>query len=565
MRKKQPALQTPTGLAIDEQKGTIVVAEIAPDGKSYEVYESVIGEKRAVNITNHDIRTTLLDGNAHTEQLRSVDASDDDLTILTALLPDSHNGHALSFVRTGDGRVLTVQADQNSVNDVASRIAEWLEQQRPEHLKLQPPSLVIETRTRAIARAWSISTQHGEQSPSGTVAFLVLGRNDYGLGLWSTHTGLVYETEEAFEPGGTIEDMCDHARNMFSKLIDEHTVQPLQLPPVEIAVVSAPEDRISLLLQTLEQSEDLRHLAIEQVSLNLGRSEPSILDQQTALAIGSIVPGYQVPMCDLLTSPAERVEQINQVVEEQDLAAQSSHITKAMVAALAPIVAILAIVVTLALDQKIEAGRLESRISAENEAAEKLKKDSTDYESLKANFGIFKNVLDTLIGLRQRQPATHQLLLDLNQRWPADASWYVSEVNVKGGAIEIKGKTKNEQAITTFAKSLEFSDGLFTNILTKTNAQGASTTAQAATQASQSNVIEFTINATYTPLATPGKPVSPTAQTASSPEAPKIPPAFPTPPAGPQQLPVFQPNAPGRPPVVIPTPANNTSNTGANQ
>ncbi len=561
MRKKQPALQTPTGLAIDEQKGTIVIAEIAPDGKSFDVYESVIGDKRAVNITNSDIRTTLLNGNAHTEQLRSVEASDDDLTILTALLPESHNGHALSFVRTGDGRVLTVQADQSSVNDVASRVAEWLEQQQPEHLRLPPPSLVVETRTRAIARAWSISTQHGEHAPTGSVAFLVLGRHDYALGLWSATTGLLYETEEAFESGALPEDMCEHARNMFSKLIDEHTTNPLQLPPVQTAVISAPEDRVSLLMQHLEQSEELRHIAIEQVTLNLGRPEPSVLDQQTALAIGSIVPGFQVPVCDLLSSPSERVEQINQAVQEQDLAAQSTQITKAMVAALAPVVAVLAIVFTLILDQQIEKGRLGARISREDVVAEQLKKENTDYESLKANFGIFKNVLDTLIGLRQRQPATHQLLLDLNQRWPADASWYVSEVNVKGGAIEIKGKTKNEQAITTFAKSLEFSDGLFTNILTKTNAQGASTTTQVVTQAAQSNVIEFTINATYTPLAMPGKPVTPpTAQTASAPEAPKVPPPFPTPP-----LPVFTPNATGQQPVVVPTPGINPNNAGAKQ
>jgi len=563
MRKKQPGLQTPTGLAIDEQKGTIVIAEIAPDGKSFQVYESVIGEKRAVNIRNSDIRTTLLDGNAHTEQLRSVEAADDDLTILTALLPESHNGHALSFVRTGDGRVLTVQADQSSVNDVASRVAEWLDQQQPEHVQLQPPSLVIETRTRAIARAWSISTQHGEQAPTGSVAFLVLGRNDYALGLWSANTGLVYETEEGFESGALPEDMCEHARNMFSKLIDEHTTNPLQLPPVQTAVVSAPEDRVSLLMQHLEQSDDLRHLSIEQVSLNLGRPEPSILDQQTALAIGSIVPGFQVPVCDLLSSPSERVEQINQAVQEQDFAAQSTQVTKAMVAALAPVVAVLAIFFTIMLDQQIEKGRLGSRLSQEDAVAEQLKKENADYESLKANFGIFKNVLDTLIGLRQRQPATHQLLLDLNQRWPADTSWYVSEVNVKGSSLEIKGKTKNEQAITTFAKALEFSDGLFTNILTKTNAQGASTSVapQVGPQAQTSNVIEFTINATYTPLATPGKPVTPpTTQTASAPEAPKVPAPFPTPP-----LPVFTPNATGQQPVYVPTPGINTTNMGAKQ
>ena len=99
-------------------------------------------------------------------------------------------------------------------------------------------------------------------------------------------------------------------------------------------------------------------------------------------------------------------------------------------------------------------------------------------------------------------------------------------MNVKGGNVEIKGKTRNEQAITSFAKNLEFSDGLFTNILTKNNLQGANpnpSAPAAAATAPSSNVVEFTVSATYTPLASPGKQLAPTTQSPAAAQPPPIP------------------------------------------
>jgi len=101
-------------------------------------------------------------------------------------------------------------------------------------------------------------------------------------------------------------------------------------------------------------------------------------------------------------------------------------------------------------------------------------------------------------------------------------------MNVKGGNVEIKGKTRNEQAITSFAKNLGFSDGLFTNILTKNNLQGANpnpSAPAAAATAPSSNVVEFTVSATYTPLASPGKTAAPSSEQ-SQPAPVKPPPPF---------------------------------------
>ena len=175
-----------------------------------------------------------------------------------------------------------------------------------------------------------------------------------------------------------------------------------------------------------------------------------------------------------------------------------------MLAVLIPFVAVFAFVLAAWIDNNVESVRLKSRIDEETQLGQQLAKANSDYESSKANFAAFHSLLDNLIALRQKQPAAHQLLNDLNQRWPQDPSWSISEINVKGASVEIKGKTKNEQAITSFAKSLEFSNGLFTGILTRNNVEGGSTNPQSAqAQVPRSNLIEFTVLSAYAPLASP--------------------------------------------------------------
>lgn len=538
LRRSKPTNRAPIGFAFDHRNGEVVVADFSADGHSYDLYRAPIDERRSVNIETGDLRTTLLGGNAHTDQLRNVTADDSDETILNAVLAlaaeNSHN--AFSYSRTRDGRVLVTQVDRTAVNDIATQVARWYEQQQVQGSRAPEPSLTIETRTRAIARVWSLST-NGQSSPGETTAFLVLGRDDYSFGLWSETTGLVYETEEKFETGAILEDKCDHARNMLCRLINPSTLDGLHLPPVSRVIVSAPGDTIAPLIETLRATDELHNqtdlnshlfdIEVSQITLDLGGEAPNVLDQPTALAIGSIIAagdGHNVPVCDLMVAPEDRLALLKQQTETLSRAARSGQAVMGALAVLAPLVAMIAFMVTCMADQGIERARLQSRINVEVKASEKLAKENADYESQKANFSAFNGLLNYLITLRTRQPAAHQLLRDLNQRWPADSTWYVSEVNVKGGQIEIKGKTKNEQAITAFAKALEFSDGLFTNILTKTNAQGNTATPSQITATPASTIIEFNILATYAPLASPGKVIAPPAQADSQqPVAPKLP------------------------------------------
>ena len=511
-RNQSAQPQSPCGLAFDHRNGQIVIAEYAANG-GFDIYRAIIGERRSVNLASTDLRTTLTKGNAHTDAPSlpvSPDAAEEDILRTIIERSQGDQSHVLAFTRTPDARIVVTQVEALAVTEIVRRTDQWLDDQQPEHTQPQEKTLRAETRTRAITRLWRASL--GDIQPTGTAAILVIGDNDYAIGLWSEQTGLVYETEELFEPGAGIEIKCQHARDVFTKFVAPASLAKLKLPEVTNAVLSAADGYADSMLALLNESPELDGIRIEHVSINIG--DATRLDQPTAFAIGSLLDHETIPACNLAVTPQMRLDEIERERKLKDRTANSHKARAAVLAILIPLVAVIAFTMAAWMDNGIEHVRLNSRINEETLTGQKLAQANSDYESSKANFAAFHSLLDNLITLRQRQPAAHQLLSDLNQRWPQDPTWYISELNVKGANVEIKGKTKNEQAITSFAKSLEFSNGLFTGILTRNNVEGNSPNSapQQQNQPPRSSVIEFTILSTYAPLATPGKAVTTTAQ-----------------------------------------------------
>ena len=511
-RNQSAQPQSPCGLAFDHRNGQIVIAEYAANG-GFDIYRAIIGERRSVNLASTDLRTTLTKGNAHTDAPSlpvSPDAAEEDILRTIIERSQGDQSHVLAFTRTPDARIVVTQVEALAVTEIVRRTDQWLDDQQPEHTQPQEKTLRAETRTRAITRLWRASL--GDIQPTGTAAILVIGDNDYAIGLWSEQTGLVYETEELFEPGAGIEIKCQHARDVFTKFVAPASLAKLKLPEVTNAVLSAADGYADSMLALLNESSELDGIRIEHVSINIG--DATRLDQPTAFAIGSLLDHETIPACNLAVTPQMRLDEIERERKLKDRTANSHKARAAVLAILIPLVAVIAFTMAAWMDNGIEHVRLNSRINEETLTGQKLAQANSDYESSKANFAAFHSLLDNLITLRQRQPAAHQLLSDLNQRWPQDPTWYISELNVKGANVEIKGKTKNEQAITSFAKSLEFSNGLFTGILTRNNVEGNSPNSapQQQNQPPRSSVIEFTILSTYAPLATPGKAVTTPAQ-----------------------------------------------------
>jgi hypothetical protein len=528
-RREQPVEESPCGLAFDEEKGEAVIAEYASDG-GFEIHRVPADERRAVNINASDVRTCVLGWNAHTSLARlPVTAESTDEEILRSIIEAANtdpNAAAFNFTysRTPDRLLTLTQAETADIADTLRKANAWLDTQRATHLKQEDRARIrLETRTRCNMRLWLSS---GVDVDTRNTAFLTVGAGGYAMGLWSPHSGYIYETEERFERGASLEMIAAHTRDVLIKFIAPSSLAQLGLDFVGRVVVSAVPALEDHLFQVLREAPELHHALIEGIRLNYSTdraTEGDELDYATTLALGALIETELPSPVDLSVTPQEQLEQFSESHKIIEVAQVQKIARKARLAMAVPVIVIVAFLATTWFQNRAEALRISSNIEAEKQTAAQLKQATEDYESSKKNFGMFRSLLDNLISLRQRQPATHQLLRDLDTRWPRDASWYVAEVNVKGTNVEIKGRTRNEQAITAFAKTLEFSDGLFSNILTNNNVAGTSLTGTSATATPQSsNVIEFTVRANYSPMKTPGQ-VGTTATEASAATMPSTP------------------------------------------
>jgi len=76
--------------------------------------------------------------------------------------------------------------------------------------------------------------------------------------------------------------------------------------------------------------------------------------------------------------------------------------------------------------------------------------------------------IDAIKKLRASQQGPVALLSSLNERLPALAEFRLETVEQKAGDLFIEGHSPNEDAVSQFGRSLEFSSGLFTNVSIET-------------------------------------------------------------------------------------------------
>ena len=100
---------------------------------------------------------------------------------------------------------------------------------------------------------------------------------------------------------------------------------------------------------------------------------------------------------------------------------------------------------------------------------------------------------------------------------------YLESVEQKGDQLEFKGNSLDESQVTQFGRSLEFSNGLFSNlnIETKreevTNNQVSTTAISTNPDANKLNVVKFTIKCAYTPSSAANSNANSTTASATAP------------------------------------------------
>ena len=137
----------------------------------------------------------------------------------------------------------------------------------------------------------------------------------------------------------------------------------------------------------------------------------------------------------------------------------------------------------------------QKQIATELEAVMKEQKElETKIAAIDARIAAIKK-------LREEQKGPSAVLEALRERISMTPGIFLKSVEQKGGVVEISGNSPNEDAVTQFGRSLEFSNGLFSNLNIETKREEL--TNQMATapagggEIPKVNVVTFKITAAY--------------------------------------------------------------------
>lgn len=114
--------------------------------------------------------------------------------------------------------------------------------------------------------------------------------------------------------------------------------------------------------------------------------------------------------------------------------------------------------------------------------------------------------IDAIKKLRESQQGPSAVLQEIKARFDAVPGLYLTAIENKEGEITIRGESPNEYSVTKFGQSLEFSNGLFSNLNIETAREAAKTTQTAATpqtatpndlNIAKPEVVTFTVKAKF--------------------------------------------------------------------
>jgi Tfp pilus assembly protein PilN len=156
-------------------------------------------------------------------------------------------------------------------------------------------------------------------------------------------------------------------------------------------------------------------------------------------------------------------------------------------------------------NQKTEQERIQAQMVAVSKERTDLQKKTADIQAR----------IDAIQKLRASQQGPGTVLREIKARFDSVPGLYLKSVEQKGGEMTIKGESPNEASVTNFARSLEYSSGLFSNLSIETQRELAKVDATVKSPASgpedpeapKPEVISFTIKCSYTP-ATPAAPAA---------------------------------------------------------
>jgi len=143
-----------------------------------------------------------------------------------------------------------------------------------------------------------------------------------------------------------------------------------------------------------------------------------------------------------------------------------------------------------------------------------------EQKDLEAKINAIDARINAIKTLRANQAGPSAVLEAMRERVSMVPGLYLESVEQKGDQLEFKGNSPDESQVTQFGRSLEFSNGLFSNLNIETKRVDAANQPQSALNSNSNvpkvQVVSFTIKTDYTPSKAP----SPSAATTASVQGP---------------------------------------------
>lgn len=171
--------------------------------------------------------------------------------------------------------------------------------------------------------------------------------------------------------------------------------------------------------------------------------------------------------------------------------------------------------------------RAEKDLEEQTQIAKELEVVMKEQKELEDRIKSIDGRISAIKRLRDDQRGPSAVLEAMRERIASTPGLYLQSIEQKGDQIEIKGNSPDEAVVTQFGRSLEFSNGLFSNMNIETKREEVANQLAAAnikpdSPGAKVNLVNFTVKTAYTPSKAAGGDNT-TATTAAAPANPAAP------------------------------------------
>ncbi|HMQ02610.1 MAG TPA: PilN domain-containing protein [Pyrinomonadaceae bacterium] len=225
-----------------------------------------------------------------------------------------------------------------------------------------------------------------------------------------------------------------------------------------------------------------------------------------------------------------KINLLNSVTERQGGAVVavdkkvSSPVSRLLLMSIASLFLLIAVVGWDIISTQMAKAEAERQLAEQKQIAAELEVIMKEQKELEEKIAAIDARIEAIKMLRSSQAGPVAVLESMRERISMVPGLYLQSIEQTGDQITIKGNSPDESAVTQFGRSLEFSNGLFSNLNIETQRQehvNQQATPAAGAEPPKVQVVNFTIKTAYTPSKAAGAPgMNPTNASAASPNAP---------------------------------------------